>query len=216
MTYKSHRSHQPKNSSKHISLAKIFAALFVVVVLAGFAFHTLHTTKPKIVTVTTKTVASVSNAKQQTPSTTVKAAPNDCASNTLSQNLIVSINAQHLWACDNTTLEYDTAVITGAEPVNDGTPIGTYQIYAKYTNQVLKGCDTTGCWSDPVSYWMPFLEGSDGPYGLHDATWRTASQFGNISPESDNGSHGCVELPLAAATWIYNWASVGTTVTIES
>ncbi len=68
---------------------------------------------------------------------------------------------------------------------------------------------------DPVHYWMPFLQNKHGIYGFHDATWRSNNDFGNIDPNSKKASHGCVELPLNASSWIYNWAPVGTTVTIK-
>ncbi|MGH7194071.1 MAG: L,D-transpeptidase family protein, partial [Candidatus Saccharimonadales bacterium] len=53
-------------------------------------------------------------------------------------------------------------------------------------------------------------------YGFHDATWRPNSEFGKVSPDSSNASHGCVELPLSTAAWLYGWAGIGTTVRIES
>jgi hypothetical protein len=150
-----------------------------------------------------------------------KVAPNYCANNTLSQNIVVSISAQHLWACSGTDTVYDSAVITGMESYPaDLTPTGVYHIYAKATDQTLTGHDSTGSWSDPVSYWMPFLDNVYGEYGFHDATWRAASDFGNINinnpyTNAEHGSHGCVELPLATAQWLYNWSSIGTTVTVE-
>jgi lipoprotein-anchoring transpeptidase ErfK/SrfK len=33
---------------------------------------------------------------------------------------------------------------------------------------------------------------------------------------TDNGSHGCVHLPAAAMAWLYAWAPVGTTVSIDA
>ncbi len=98
----------------------------------------------------------------------------------------------------------------------DLTPTGTYHIYAKETDVYLKGSDSTGSWDDYVYYWMPFLDNQYGIYGFHDATWRSANAFGNIDPYSNNASHGCVEMPLATAKWLYGWSSIGTTVTIES
>jgi lipoprotein-anchoring transpeptidase ErfK/SrfK len=98
----------------------------------------------------------------------------------------------------------------------DLTPVGTYHIYAKEINLYLKGSDSTGSWNDYVNYWMPWLDNQYGQYGFHDATWRPDSAFGNISPYSSDASHGCVELPLATAKWLYNWAQIGTTVTVES
>ncbi len=142
---------------------------------------------------------------------------NPCASNNLNQLILVSISQRHLWACDYTAVEYNTPVVTGMQFLAaDLTPTGTYHIYAKETNLYLTGHDSTGSWDDFVHYWQPFLYNQYGAYGLHDATWRSPSAFGNISPNSTNASHGCVELPLAASEWLYNWDSIGTTVTIES
>jgi lipoprotein-anchoring transpeptidase ErfK/SrfK len=122
-----------------------------------------------------------------------------------------------MWACDGTTKAYNSAVITGMENLPaDLTPTGTYHIYAKETNRYLNGSDSTGSWHDYVYYWMPFLDNQYGVYGFHDATWRPGNAFGNISSYSSNASHGCVEMPLVAARWLYNWSTIGTTVTIQS
>jgi lipoprotein-anchoring transpeptidase ErfK/SrfK len=171
---------------------------------------------------------STQNATQPKPKPKSKPEPepkpntNYCVGNTLSKLVLVSISKQHLWACDRTASLYNSAVVTGMELYpSDLTPPGTYHVYAKATNQDLKGCDATGCWDDHVSYWMPFLDNQYGQYGFHDAAWRKPSQFGNINIYAPDtaalfGSHGCVELPLATAKWLYNWAPVGTTVKVES
>jgi lipoprotein-anchoring transpeptidase ErfK/SrfK len=135
----------------------------------------------------------------------------------LSQLIKVSISQRHLWACQYSSVLYDSPVITGiAYLAADTTPTGTYHIYAKETDVTLTGSDSTGSWSDPVSYWMPFLNNKYGTYGFHDATWRAPTDFGNISPDSANASHGCVELPLATAAWLFNWSRIGTTLTITN
>ena len=122
-----------------------------------------------------------------------------------------------MWACNGSTQVYDSAVVTGMEQLPaDLTPTGTYHIYAKETNLYLKGSDSTGSWNDYVYYWMPFLDNQYGAYGFHDATWRAPGDFGNIDPNSSKASHGCVELPLDTAKWLYNWAQIGTTVTVVS
>lgn len=142
---------------------------------------------------------------------------NHCALNTLSQLALVSISKRHMWACEGTKQVYDSPVVTGMENLPaDLTPTGTYHIYGKETNLYLDGSDSTGSWHDYVSYWLPFLDNQYGAYGFHDATWRQPSDFGAISPYSPSASHGCVELPLATAKWLYNWSQVGTTVTVES
>ncbi|HEX4774704.1 MAG TPA: L,D-transpeptidase [Candidatus Saccharimonadales bacterium] len=142
---------------------------------------------------------------------------NQCAGNSLAQFIKVSISQRHLWACQGTKAVYDSPVVTGMEAyAADKTPTGTYQIADKQTNTTLTGSDSTGAWSDPVHYWMPFLSNQYGVYGFHDATWRPDSAFGHIDPNSNQASHGCVELPLATSAWLYNWAQVGTTVTIST
>jgi len=110
-----------------------------------------------------------------------------------------------MWACQGSDLVYDTPVTTGAYLVaGDSTPTGTWHIYAKETDTHLIGPS----WDDFVNYWLPFYSA----YGFHDATWQTFPFGGAQYPTQ--GSHGCVHLPLTAMAWLYNWANVGTTVTI--
>lgn len=168
-----------------------------------------------------KTHTTTQHTKTQTPKSVAIISPpaqaNPCAGNNLSQLVLVSISQQHLWACNASTVVYGSAVVTGMENyVADRTPTGTYHIYAKLRDLYLNGSDSTGSWHDYVYYWMPFLNNQYGTYGLHDATWRSPSAFGNISPFTTDASHGCVELPLSTAKWLYGWVSVGTTVTVEA
>ena len=57
----------------------------------------------------------------------------------------------------------------------------------------------------PVAYWMPF----NGGIGLHDADWN--SYFGG-KKYIYRGSHGCINLPGAAAKQLYSLVEVGTPV----
>lgn len=151
------------------------------------------------------------------PAAASLASTNHCANNQLSQLVLVSIKQQHLWACSGSKQLYDSPVVTGISYLAaDITPTGTYHIYAKETNTHLTGQDTTGKWDYFVHYWMPFLQNQYGAYGLHDATWRPDNSFGKINPDSAKASHGCVELPLSTARWLYSWTHVGTTVTVEN
>lgn len=228
--YSYYYSKQPPVRAKKIKAAKrrhLFRGKFFVVLLlavvAGFLIRTYgHTTLSKL-NQAAKSTGSSTVHKQQipapttTPAAAAPAAVNNCAGNTLEELVIVSISQRHLWACNQGTQVYDSPVVTGISYLAaDLTPTGTYHIYAKETDQHLIGSDSTGSWDDYVYYWMPFLHNQYGNYGFHDATWRSPSDFGNISPDSPNASHGCVELPLATAKWLYGWAYVGTTVTIEN
>jgi hypothetical protein len=126
-------------------------------------------------------------------------------------HIYVNIALQHLWACTGAYLFTDTAVTTGAwklPKVNDATPTGTFRIYGKMRNVVLSGHDIYGSWHDHVAYWMPFV----GPYGFHDASWQTFPYGSSLY--STKGSHGCVHVPVAVLGKIFNWAPIGTLVTI--
>ena len=203
-----------KAAPRKRQFAKPLISLLLVIMVGGLLWWHFGSGTQAAANIITKV-----SSKVQTKSlaTTTKPVPSYCANNSLAENIVVSISARHMWACSNIQTVYDSAVITGMENLPaDLTPTGTYHIYAKETNVTLSGSDSTGSWKDPVYYWMPFLDNQYGVYGFHDATWRAADAFGNIDPYSSNASHGCVEMPLATAKWLYNWASVGTTVTIES
>lgn len=204
---------RPPVKQKKKSSPRALIALVLIILVGGLLWWHFGS-----VSQASSDIKKVNSSKSQNQTVAAtKPAPNYCAGNTLAENIVVSISARHMWACSETQSVYDSAVVTGMENLPaDLTPTGTYHIYAKETDVYLKGSDSTGSWDDYVYYWMPFLDNQYGVYGFHDATWRPANAFGNISPYSSNASHGCVEMPLATAKWLYNWASVGTTVTVES
>lgn len=165
-----------------------------------------------------KPIASPGAAVTTTAQTNAQTATtNYCAGNTLDKLIKISVDQRHLWACEAGKTVHDAPIITGLrnDPETE-TPLGTYRVYAKQTNTTLKGTDSRGSWSYPVHFWMPFLDNQYGTYGFHDATWRADNAFGNISPDSTDASHGCIELSLTSAKWLYAWAPIHTTITVES
>ncbi|WP_066514848.1 L,D-transpeptidase [Curtobacterium ammoniigenes] len=149
-----------------------------------------------------------------TPSPTVDAAAAECATTPAGEkHIYVSISQQHLWACFGPTLFTNAPVTTGASALTNvhyATPIGTSRITGKSQNVVLAGRDIRGPWNDPVHYWMPF----DGGIGFHDAPWQ---KFPLGSPlYTTQGSHGCVHTPLDVVAALYNWAPIGTLVTVQA
>ena len=113
----------------------------------------------------------------------------------------ISISDQKLWYYKNGTLIIESAVVTGCPKLGHATPGGAYYVKYMETNAELKGPG----YSAHVRYWMPFNNG----IGLHDARWR--NKFGNALYLAD-GSHGCINLPLATAQTIYQHISPGTIV----
>lgn len=125
----------------------------------------------------------------------------------------VDLGSQYAWFYDaNGSVIWESYIVSGNTGVGRSTPTGTYNIYAKETNQELVGMDYDHDgypdYRSRVNYWMPF----SGGYGLHDATWRDS--FGGDIYSYD-GSHGCVNLPYDAAASLFSLASVGEKVIVH-
>lgn len=111
----------------------------------------------------------------------------------------IDITRQHVWMYKDGTCIVDTPCVTG-NASNHNTPSGVFKLTYKTTDTYLKGYNDDGSrYNSHVNYWMPF----NGGIGMHDALWRDADEFGGTTYKG-NGSHGCVNLPLAAAEIIYN------------
>ena len=115
----------------------------------------------------------------------------------------VDLDQQHVYVYQNGSLVTDTDCVSGKAITGNGTPGGIYALTYKEKDATLVGEGYTS----PVGYWMPF----NGNVGLHDASWR--NEFGGkIYVES--GSHGCVNLPVAAAGAIFNTIEKGEAVIV--
>lgn len=133
--------------------------------------------------------------------------------------IVVSISKQRLYAYQNGSQVFSTAVLTGQPTLP--TPLGTYHIFAKHSPLIFHSP-----WPRRSPYWYPptrinyALEWKAGGYYLHDSWWHTVYGAGTERRHYDpvygwqTGSHGCVSMPLSAARWIYRWAPLGTTVRI--
>ncbi len=121
----------------------------------------------------------------------------------------INLSMQHLWVYQDHNVIYESPITSGATGAGFGTVTGLFSIQAKQTNRNLNGYAIGYNYNVHVDYWMPFY----GNYGLHDASWR--SSFGG--PDYwRGGSHGCVNLPLDTAAFLYGWSDVGTPVWIHN
>ena len=125
--------------------------------------------------------------------------------------LEINITKQHLWLVKDGAVALESDFVSGKESDTSRlTPNGTYYIYNKERNRVLRGTKQPNGkyeYESPVSYWMPFNKG----IGLHDASWR--STFGgNIYINS--GSHGCINLPTGFAGSLYSQIYVNLPVVV--
>lgn len=115
----------------------------------------------------------------------------------------IDLTAQHLWYYKDGQCLVDTDLVSGNVALNMHTPTGVFDIYSRSRCIYLEGPN----YKSYVNYWMPFT----GGYGMHDALWR--DEFGG-DIYLDDGSHGCVNLPLEAAKTLYNNSTWGTRVII--
>ena len=115
----------------------------------------------------------------------------------------VSRDDQHLWLYKDGQLVMDSNVVTGNKGTTD-TPTGVYSIF-----YMSKGIDFDGGLSSVR--WAKFTARG---HGLHDATWRPASDFESAETYKGNGSHGCVNLPLEFAKELYEELEIGTIVVV--
>jgi LysM repeat protein len=113
------------------------------------------------------------------------------------KRIIVVLHEQRVFAYQDGQLVRDVLVSTGLP----GTPTvtGTFHIYVKYTAQLMVGPDY---YLPNVPWVMYFYQG----YSFHGTYWH--HNWGHPM------SHGCVNMPTDEALWLYNWAPVGTEVTV--
>lgn len=121
------------------------------------------------------------------------------------KEIVVDISLQSLWAYEGGVLVLSTLVSTGTgDPPETETPRGYYQIHTKLDSQTMTG--NIGGEKYRVED-VPFVMYFDwGGNALHGAYWH--NNFGYRM------SHGCVNLPMDVAEWMYGWADIGTYVSL--
>lgn len=114
----------------------------------------------------------------------------------------VNLEEQTIAVYENHQLIFATMGATGAEPF--WTRPGLFQIFEKKETETMRNNDPTDFYYlEDVPYTMYF----DGARAIHAAYWRT--RFGY--PQS----HGCVNLSIGDARWLFDWAEVGDWVYIH-
>jgi len=115
----------------------------------------------------------------------------------------LNLTAQHLFFYKEGKLILESDFVSGNISKELGTPVGTYPIQYKDNNATLVGED----YATPVKYWMPFNKN----IGFHDASWR--DEFGKDFYLT-KGSHGCINMPPAAAKKMYENIQRGVAVVV--
>ncbi len=116
----------------------------------------------------------------------------------------IDLKRQMVYVYIDGQLKVKTPTVTGDLSKGYATPPGVYPINYKERDATLTGEG----YASPVKYWMPFNRN----IGMHDADWR--DKFGgNIY--TNNGSHGCINLPPANAKTIFDLTYPGMPVVVH-
>jgi len=126
---------------------------------------------------------------------------------TTSKRIIVDLSDHMIYAYDGDKLFMTTKVATGVRDAP--TPLGTFTIYKKTPSRYMQG-PLPGVTDTPfdlpgVPWNMYFTK--DGAV-IHGAYWH--DRYGT------NQSNGCINLPPELAKILYDWAPLGTVVTIQN
>ena len=116
--------------------------------------------------------------------------------------IVVSVGQQVLWAFKGDSVVMSTYVSTGKAGFE--TPVGTYAVLSKLPSQTMEGVIGGEYYNVPDVPWVLYF--TDRGHALHGTYWH--DNFGTPM------SHGCVNLPLDSAAWLYEFAPIGTPVHI--
>lgn len=104
--------------------------------------------------------------------------------------------------------------VWGPRPIVDGkagneTATGSYEIYLRFEQQDMTNAPYYPK-GHPKYYYnpdVPWVQYFHRGFGFHGAPWRDSYGY--------SGSHGCINMPVNEAKWLYNWADMGTRVEVH-
>ena len=129
------------------------------------------------------------------------------------QLVTVSLHDQRLIAYDHGRVVVDSLVTTGRPALP--TDVGAMHVVKKDSPWTMHSPWPKGSpdWypDTPVQMVVWFTKNGEG---LHDASWQPSGTYGPGSTDGPYASHGCIHVPLAAETTLFNWAQLGTPVVV--
>lgn len=120
-----------------------------------------------------------------------------------SRNIVVNLSEQREYLFENGQVVDSFLISSGVSGHDSHT--GSFRITAKLTSQNMGNPDLTQA---PNYYTknVPDVMYYNGDEALHGAYWH--NNFGNVM------SHGCINMPLDKAATVFDWAPMGTEVTV--
>jgi hypothetical protein len=118
------------------------------------------------------------------------------------KSIVVSLSEQRMWAYEGETPILSTYVSTGRPEF--ATPTGTFSIVVKKEVEDMEGLIGGEYYDVPEVPDVMYFTGVG--HAVHGTYWH--NDFGSVA------SHGCINLPLDIADFLYDWTPMGTTVQI--
>lgn len=121
----------------------------------------------------------------------------------------IDLSAQTLWHYVDGEMVYTCGIVSGQpNPSARKTLPGVYKVWFKARNYTMKSSNSAGeSWTANCAYWTRVAIVG---VGLHDSQWRGNNVGGQIY--KTNGSHGCINMTLSGAKYIYDNVEYGTPV----
>lgn len=120
------------------------------------------------------------------------------------RHIEVDLSTQQLRAYEGSLVVYEAPVATGRKGFN--TPSGEFSVYRKVELHTMRGSMNGVTWNVPHVPWIMYINGA---VAIHGTYWH--NRFGT----GYRPSHGCINVGMDDAEWLFNWASVGTKVIVR-
>ncbi len=127
--------------------------------------------------------------------------------------IVISYQAQQLWAYEDGKLVQDTLVTTGRPQLPTDT--GAMKVLAKNSPWTMHSP-----WPRSSPWWYPdttvqmAIWFTDTGESMHDAYWEYSSQYGPGGQYGGAASHGCVHVPYQSEKFLFSWTVIGMPVVV--
>lgn len=85
---------------------------------------------------------------------------------------------------------------------------GTFYVYLKYESQTMVGEG----YNQPGTPWVSYYNGGEALHGVPAYMW---GEHPIYVQQGIPGSHGCINMQVADAKWMYDFATIGTRVVVD-
>ncbi len=126
------------------------------------------------------------------------------AAKLLRKRILVSLDAQMLWAVQDGRVKFEFPCATGDS--SHPTDKGVFPIFRKRETHV------SSAYNVPMNYAMFFTKDGKAVHQYHGAMGLTVVRFMKTAVSDMFGSHGCVRLEQQSANSLFNWTPMHTEV----